>query len=803
MSARGPQVERDTVVDVKADSVQNDLADRKRTQALLSAQRRSLEMIAAGASLADVLEDLCEAIDAQGPEIISSILLMDPTTEQLSPAAGRRVPEGWTRTITPFPIGPRMGSCGTAAFLKKSVIAADIASDPLWSGIECADYRDIALGYGLRAAWSHPLISKDDEVLGTFGIYYSEPRNPSENDLDLIEVAANIAVIAIESDRSRTALERAFDEIKKSEAKLRQVIDTIPAMAWCNLADGPNEFLNKQWHEYTGLSPDQSHGWGWQAAFHPEDLPALMETWRELLVSGERGEIEARLRRHDGVFRWFLIRVEPFRDETGKIIRWYGTSTDIEERKRAEEELRHDEMELRQITDAIAQTIMVLAPDGTGLYANRTVLDLSGLTMEDVRAPDFSARFFHPEDVERLRDERKLAFSTGVPFENELRARRKDGEYRWLLIQYNPLKDENGQILRWYATGTDIHDRKQLEELVQSENLALREEIDHESMFEEIVGSSEPLHAVLRQVARVAPMDSTVLILGETGTGKELIARAIHKRSNRALRAFIRVNCAAIPPSLLASELFGHEKGAFTGATQRRLGRFESANGGTIFLDEIGDLPAETQIALLRVLQEREFERVGSNQPICVDVRVVAATNRDLKAAVASGTFREDLFYRINVIPIQVPSLRERVDDIPLLVEYLIERYAKKAGKKIKTVTKRTLELLQAYDWPGNVRELQNVVERAVILFDGDTFSVDETWLKSESSQESHRPSLSDRGLGRDSERERAMIETTLAECKGRVAGPSGAAVKLGVPRQTLESKIRSLGIDKHRFRQR
>jgi formate hydrogenlyase transcriptional activator len=423
--------------------------------------------------------------------------------------------------------------------------------------------------------------------------------------------------------------------------------------------------------------------------------------------------------------------------------------------------------------------------------------------MAAVMAPDFRIRFFHPEDVERLRDERKLGLARGIPFENEQRARRNDGEYRWFLVQYRPVRDEDGRILRWYATGTDIHDRKQVEERVQCENLALREEIDHTSMFEEIVGSSEALHTVLRQVARVAPMDSTVLVLGETGTGKELIARAIHKKSNRTSRAFIRVNCAAIPPSLLASELFGHEKGAFTGATGRRLGRFESANGGTIFLDEIGDLPAETQIALLRVLQERELERVGSNQPISVDVRVVAATNRDLKAAVHSGTFREDLFYRLNVFPIQVPSLRERVDDIPLLVEYLIERYAKKAGKKIKTITKRTLELLQAYDWPGNVRELQNVVERAVILSDGDTFSVDETWLKRELSQESHRPSLSDRGLGRDPERERAMIEAALAECKGRVAGPSGAAVKLGVPRQTLESKIRSLGIDKQRFRQR
>ncbi len=325
---------------------------------------------------------------------------------------------------------------------------------------------------------------------------------------------------------------------------------------------------------------------------------------------------------------------------------------------------------------------------------------------------------------------RQQALLRGEPFEVELRARRKDGHYRWFLVRYHPLRDDEGRIIRWYATGIDIDDRKQTEERVQKENLALREEIDHSSMFEEIVGSSQALRKVLAQVAKVAPVDSTVLILGETGTGKELIARAIHKRSKRSSRAFIRVNCAAIPHSLIASELFGHEKGAFTGALQRRLGRFELADGGTIFLDEIGELPAETQIALLRVLQEGELERVGSSQTISVDVRVLGATNRDLEAAVAAGTFRQDLFYRLNVFPIQMPSLRERVDDIPLLVEYFIERYAKKTGKKIRNIRKQTSELFQAYDWPGNIRELQNVIERAVVLCDSETFAIDESWLK-------------------------------------------------------------------------
>src|SRR2546426_2342511 len=447
-------------------------------------------------------------------------------------------------------------------------------------------------------------------------------------------------------------------------------------------------------------------------------------------------------------------------------------------------------LELAEILDAIAETIVVLTPDGGILYATRAVLEYTGLTMPDVLAPNFPSRLFHAEDVVRLKDTRHQGLSQGVPFEIEWRARRHDGQYRWFLVRYRPLLDDQGRVLRWYATGTDIDDRKRAEERVRNENLALREDIDRASMFEEIVGSSASLRAVLVQVAKVAPTDSTVLLLGETGTGKELIARAIHKRSRRATKAFIRVNCAAIPQALIGSELFGHEKGAFTGALQRRLGRFEAADGGTILLDEIGDLPPETQVALLRVLQEREIERVGSSHPIAVDVRVIVAANQDLEAAVARGAFRADLFYRLNVFPIAVPPLRERMDDIPILVEYLVERFAKRAGKKISRIEQRTMALLQAYAWPGNVRELQNVIERAVVLCEGETFSIDDSWLKA-------------KGPPAGGEQERAPIEAAPAPTQGRVAGPTGAAAKLGMPRQTLDSKIRALRIDKLKFRPR
>jgi formate hydrogenlyase transcriptional activator len=586
--------------------------------------------------------------------------------------------------------------------------------------------------------------------------------------------------------------------MKISEDKFRVMVDTIPALVWCTLPDGSNEFHNQRWHDYTGLPEGAETGWGWKVAYHPEDLERLLNEFQSIVASGAPGEMEARLRRFDGEYRWFLIRAVPFRDETGKIVYWYGSSTDIEDRKRAEEKLRQDGRELRRITDAIAQTIVVQSPDGVAIYANQAVLDYTGLTIEDVTASDFRAQIFHPEDIERLREERQAALSRGVPFEIEQRARRHDGQYRWFLIRYNPFRDEQGRVVRWYATGNDIDDRKRAEERTRNENVALREEIDRSSMFEEIVGSSAALRQVLAQVAKVAPTDSTVLISGETGTGKELVARAVHKRSNRSARAFIRVNCAAISPSLITSELFGHEKGAFTGALQRRIGRFEAADGGTIFLDEIGDLSIEAQIALLRVLQEREFERVGSSQPLAVDVRVLVATNRDLKSAVDAGTFRQDLFYRLNVFPIHLPSLRERVDDIPLLVEYFIDRYAKKAGKNFKDISNKTFQLFQAYDWPGNIRELQNVIERAVILCDGETFSVDEAWLKRTSSPISEPVAPLVTTLV---ERERQMIETALAQCQGRVSGANGAAKKLGIPRQTLDARIASLGIDKYRFK--
>ncbi len=466
----------------------------------------------------------------------------------------------------------------------------------------------------------------------------------------------------------------------------------------------------------------------------------------------------------------------------------------------ANERLRHGEQELRMLVDSVPHLIGAVSPDGQMLLMNRAATTYLGTPLEDgVAAQEWRERFYHADDRAAMQRSVQQALVEGAPQEAEARIRRHDGEYRWFLVRHEALRDERGALIRLYAAATDIHERKAAEDRMRGENMALREEIDKASMFEEIVGVSPPLRAVLAQVTRVAPTDSTVLITGETGTGKELIARAIHKRSRRSSRAFITVNCAALPTSLIASELFGHEKGSFTGAVQTRQGRFELADGGTVFLDEVGELPLEAQAMLLRVLQEREFDRVGGSRPIRTDVRVLAATNQSLVDAVAQKTFRADLYYRLNVFPIEMPSLRERRSDIPLLVEYFSHRIARRMGKRVPHVDASTLKRLEHYPWPGNVRELQNIVERGLIASETETLVVHEGWLANTTGSStvkaaSHAPdTLADH--------ERAIIESALTASRGRVAGPFGAAKRLGVPPTTLESKIKSLAIDKRRFK--
>jgi len=899
---------------VKWFGTNTDIEDRKRAELLLAGENLVLEMTAKGNALDSILEALCRVVEQTTSGCCCSVMLIDPHGSKIQQSVAPSLPSDYNNRFAGIPVDREGGPCTEAARRKTQVIVSDVASDTRWSTY---GWRGAALAHGLKACWSTTILAPNGLVLGTFAIYWREPRTPGEYDQKIIEQITHLAAVAIERKRNETALQ-------ESEQRFRRVVDTVPGLVCTLSAAGEVELLNRQVLEYFGKTTEELKNWGAGDAVHPEDLPRVIDAWRcsietgqpyvlelrqrradgvyrwfqsralplrdaegriaswymlltdiddrkraedalraneqslrlivdtvpglvwtmtasgdveranqqmlnyfdktleelkewalflhpddrarvvahwrRVVESGQEYEVEHRLRRADGMYRWFQVRGQPQRDAEGHIIRWYNLVTDIDDRKCAEgqlerafDEIAKSEAELRTIIDAIPQLIIAIGTDGNFLSANQAVLEYTGLTKEEVGSERFR-EVFHPEDSERLRDQRDAALSRGVPFEYERRVRRRDGQFRWLLVQYNPLRNEGGEIIRWYATGTDIDDRKQAEERTRQENIALREQLDQVFMFEEIVGSSPALKTVISNIVKVAPTDSTVLITGETGTGKELVARAIHKSSQRAGQPFITVNCSAIPPSLIASELFGHEKGAFTGALQRRQGRFELGNSGTIFLDEIGELPVETQIALLRVLQERRFERVGGSRIIPVDVRIIAATNRDLEAAITSGAFRADLFYRLNVFPIHVPPLRHRKEDIPMLVEYFVKRYAEKAGKQISNIGKDTLKMCQSYHWPGNIRELQNIIERSVILCTGDTLWVDESWLTNQNPRRPKSSSLLTESL---QSHEKALIEAALAESGGKVAGPDGAAAKLGVPPSTLDFKIKHLSIKK------
>ena len=569
--------------------------------------------------------------------------------------------------------------------------------------------------------------------------------------------------------------------------------------------------VNREFTRMFGYTPEEVANRWLPELIVPEDLREAAVGNRVRVNSGEKVYVEAQRQGKDDIpFDTSVVasRIPLGRDQV--VI--YLIYRDISERKRADEKLQRSEANLIEGQRLVQMCSWAQDATSGRVTCSPEAARIFGVAPEeDPSTVSFFFHRIHPEDRPLVKEILDRTQREKIEFTADFRIVLPDGSLKNIHSIGHPVLNEKGDVLEFVGTAMDVTEqcraRAELEKAFQEinrlkdqlheENIALREQIDQAFMFEEIVGSAPALQTVLSGILKVAPTDSTVLITGETGTGKELIARAIHKHSQRSAQAFISVNCASIPSSLIASELFGHEKGAFTGALQRRQGRFELAQSGTIFLDEVGELPSETQIALLRVLQEREFERVGGNRVISADVRVIAATNRDLPAAISAGTFRADLFYRLNVFSIAVPPLRQRKDDIPILLEYFVQRYAEKFGKPIRSIDQNTLELCMAYPWPGNIRELQNIVERSVILCSGRTFWIDEAWLSVEQPDRPELPGALPEALQKQ---ERELIEAALAETGGRVAGPHGAAMRLGIPRSTLDWKIKQLNIKKHKF---
>jgi PAS domain S-box-containing protein len=588
---------------------------------------------------------------------------------------------------------------------------------------------------------------------------------------------------------------------KKSEERFVKSFKANPQpMSLTTLAEGRYLDVNESFLAMSGYTRDEVIGRTsidlniWETTAH---RAYFIQRLNEL---GSVVNLETRFRTKDGSQRVLLSSAEKF-DIAGEECLLVASS-DVTERVAAQDAVRESEARFRYMADSAPVMIWVSDADKRCTYVNKQWLGFTGRSIQQELGSGW-AEGIHPEDAERSFKTFTESFAERKPFEMEYRLRRKDGEYRWIYDTGFPRFSIDNVFLGYIGSCLDITERKEsevklrqaheeLKELknqLEAENVYLQEALQLDPTFGEIVGQSDAIKYVLFKITQVAPTDTTVLITGETGTGKELVARAIHGASSRKDRPLIKVNCGALAPSLIESELFGHERGAFTGAGARKLGRFELANGGTIFLDEIGELPLELQVKLLRVIQESEFERLGGTKTIKTDVRIIAATNRNLKLEVENGNFREDLWYRLNVYPITVPPLRQRKEDIPLLVEHFVNGYAKKFGKMITSISPRALQTFQTHSWPGNVRELANVIERAVIHAKGSVLhSID----RFEETVE--EPLFSAKTL---EEVEREYIIRTLENTGWRIEGPHGAANILGLNPSTLRTRMIKLGIQR------
>ncbi len=628
---------------------------------------------------------------------------------------------------------------------------------------------------------------------------------------------------------------RAEEALRASEQNLRTIVDSIPGLVCTMNPAGEVELLNRQVLEYFGKTAEELKSWATSDAVHPDDLPRVIAIFRNSVETGLPYDIEHRCRRADGVYRWFQVRALPVRDTEGRITGWYILLTDIHERKKAEDRLQLlfdvtnqvvSKLQLRDLLRAISGNIRRVMqcdcaslalpnaennqlqlnvldfPEGKGFLHEEGVYSIEGSpygtafrTMKPLALHNpFTGWLDNPVVQSRMCEGFKsLCF---VPL---IRRNRAIGTLNLGRLRGDVFTEEDLYFLAQVASQIAIGVENALEygqiteakDRLAEQKLYLEDEIRVEHNFEEIIGNSPRLKAVLESVRTVAPADSTVLIQGETGTGKELIARAIHNLSPRKGQAFVKVNCAAIPLGLLESELFGYERGAFTGAIAQKVGRIELAHKGTLFLDEVGDIPLELQPKLLRVLQEQEFERLGSTRTQRVDARVLAATNVSLTQMVAEKKFRSDLYYRLNVFPIDVPALRDRREDIPLLVRYFANKYARRMGKQIESIPKEAMDALSRYEWPGNIRELQNLMERAVLLSTGPSLRVPLAEIASETSRSATS------GVNALEQAEREQILRALRESNWVVGGPRGAAARLGLKRTSLAYKMQKLGISR------
>src|SRR5467141_159156 len=685
-----------------------------------------LRMILVGASLTEVLTSVARVVESQREGMLCSVWLLDQDRVHMRAIAAPTLPESYVAALDGFAVGPQGGSCGAAVNQRKPVFVSDVLTDPILEQV-----RDVIAAYGIRACWSAPIISHQGEILGTFAFYFRSVRSPSPRDIQLIENATSIAGIAIER-------KKAEENLRRSEWSLLEAQRLGHSGSWSvDVSSGivtTSPEMLRSFHVKPGddcSSPDF-----WFNTIHPEDRKRIRDLFERCVIEKTDYEAHYRLLLPNGTIKYQHSIGRPIVNEKGDLVEFVGTAIDVTEQAQAEEKLRRSEADLlegQRLTHTLTWRYDVSSRKVTNTPEANRIYGFKG--DEDTSDPELYFEMIHPDDRKRVRELFERCTVLKIKYEADYTIILPDANIRHIHATGHPVLNESGDLVEWVGTTMDVTEQaqariklekafeeiKRLKDRLNDENLALREQIDQAFMFEEIVGASPALQTVLSSILKVAPTDSTVLITGETGTGKELIARAIHKHSQRSGQAFISVNCASIPSSLIASELFGHEKGAFTGALLQRQGRFELAHSGTIFLDEVGELPAETQ-----------------------------------------------------------------------------KRYAEKARKQISKIDKNTLKLCQSYHWPGNIRELQNIVERSVILCSGDTFWIDEAWL---SSQGAPRPKSSGPLVQTVQNYEKELIEGALAESNGKVAGPNGAAAKLGIPRATLDFKIKQLKIKKNTIR--